>query len=82
MKTELDNNYRPIDKFVRQGGEYFEKQMIEVLADGEAITPKSLYEYLRYKYKGNDEFTKQVINDWVHGKIDDNYTLSKNIPLG
>ena len=82
IKTELDKNYRPIEKFVRQGGEYFEKQMIEVLADGEAITPKSLYEYLKYKYKVSDEFIKQIINDWVYGKIDDNFTLSKNIPLG
>jgi hypothetical protein len=82
IKLELDKNYRPVDKFVRQGGEYFEKKMIEVLADGELITPKSLFEYMKYKYKLNDEFIKQVITDWTFGKIDDDYGLSKNISLG
>ena len=82
IKTELDGTYRPIEKFVRQGGEYFEKNMVEVLADGELISPKSLFEYLKYKYKLNDEFIKQVITDWMFGNIDDTYTLSKNVSLG
>ena len=45
MKEDLDRNYKPVDKYVREGGEYFEKPMIEVIADGEIISPKSLYEY-------------------------------------
>ena len=81
LKTELDNNYEPVEKFVREGGEYFEKPMIMVKADNEVITPKSLFEYLKYKYKVGDNFIKQVISDWVHGKIGDDFILSKNVPL-
>jgi hypothetical protein len=81
MKEELDSNYEPVAKFVREGGEYFEKPMITVKADNEVITPKSLYEYMKYKYKVNDEFIKQVISDWMFNKITDDYGLSKNVPL-
>jgi hypothetical protein len=79
MKEELDMNYEANSKFVREGGEYFEKPMIKVKVDEEMITPKALYEYMKYKYKTNEEFTKQVIRDWVDGKITDDYRLSKNI---
>lgn len=81
MKEELDSNYEPVAKFVREGGEYFEKPMITVKADNEVITPKSLYEYMKYKYKVNDGFIKQVISDWMFNKITDDYGLSKNVPL-
>lgn len=81
MKEDLDKNYEPIEKFVREGGEYHEEPMIMVKADKEVITPKELYEYLKYKYKNGESFTKQVIRDWVDGKISDNYTLSKNVTM-
>ena len=81
MKEELDMNYAPVEKFVREGGEYFEKPMIMIKADEEVITPKALYEYMKSKYKTSDDFTKQVIRDWVDGKITDDFRLSKNIPL-
>ena len=81
MKEDLDKNYEPIEKFVREGGEYAEKPMIMVKADEETITPKALYEYLKYKYKMGEAFTQQVIRDWVDGKITDDFRLSKNIPL-
>ena len=81
MKGELDKNYQPIEKFVREGGEYYEKPMIMVKADEEAITPKALFEYMKAKYKMGDDFTKQVISDWVHGKITDDFRLSKNVTL-
>lgn len=81
MKNELDTNYSPIEKFVREGGEYFEKPMIQIKADEEAITPKALYEYLKSKYKMGDEFTKQVIRDWMYGNITDDYRLSKNVAM-
>lgn len=81
IKEDLDKNYQPIEKFVREGGEYFEKPMIEVKADGETITPKALYEYLKYKYKLGEDFTKQIIRDWMYGNISDDYRLSKNIPV-
>ena len=81
MKEELDKNYTPVEKFVREGGEYFDKKMIMVKVDEELITPKDLYEYLKNKYKVGDEFTKQVIRDWVDKKITDDYRLSKNVSL-
>jgi hypothetical protein len=81
MKEELDKNYAPIEKFVREGGEYFEKPMIMVKADEEAITPKNLFEYMKSKYKMGDSFIQQVIRDWVDGKITDDYRLSKNVAL-
>jgi hypothetical protein len=28
-----------------------------------------------------EEFTQQVIRDWVDGTITDNFMLSKNVPL-
>ena len=81
MKEELDTNYSPIEKFVREGGEYFEKPMVMIKADEEAITPKSLYEYMKTKYKMGEEFTKQVIRDWMFGNITDDYRLSKNVAM-
>jgi hypothetical protein len=81
MKEFLDNNYEPAEKFVREGGEYFEKPMIMVKADEEIISPKDLYEYMKYKFKTGDDFTKQVIKDWMFNKITDNYSLSKNVSL-
>lgn len=81
IKNELDKNYEPVEKYVREGGEYSDTPMIRIKADGEEITPKSLYEYLKYKYKANEEFTKQVVRDWMYGTISDDYRLTKNIAL-
>lgn len=81
VKEALDANYEPIQKFVREGGEYAEKPMIMVKADNEVITPKSLFEYLKYKFGLGDAFTKQVIQDWMNGTITKNFGLSKNVPL-
>jgi len=81
MKEDLDMNYEAVQKFVREGGEYYETPMIEVKADGEVISPKSLYEYMKYKYNMGEEFTKQVIKDWVFGNITDGYQLTKNVAM-
>lgn len=81
MKEFLDLNYAPVEKFMREGGEYYETPMIEIKADGEVISPKSLYEYLKYKYNMGEEFTKQVIRDWMYGNINDEHMLSKNVSL-
>ena len=78
MKEDLDMNYSPVSKFMREGGEYYETPMIEIKVDGEIITPKSLYEYMKYKYKMGEEFTKQVIRDWMFGKIADDYNAKSN----
>jgi hypothetical protein len=55
--------------------------MVMVLADEEVISPESLFDYVKYKYKVKDEFIKQVISDWMFGKIGDNFILSKNVAL-
>lgn len=81
MREDLDKNYEPIEKYVREGGEYFEKSMVKVKADEEEITPKALFEFLKYKYKQNDDFTKQVIRDWMFGNITDDNCLSKHVAL-
>jgi len=81
MKEFLDNSYEPVEKFVREGGEYFEKPMIMVKADEEIISPKDLYEYMQYKFEMGDDFTKQVIKDWMFNKITDDYQLSKNVAM-
>lgn len=81
MKEFLDKSYEPVEKFVREGGEYFEKPMIMVKADEEIISPKDLYEYMKYKFEMGNDFTKQVIRDWMFNKITDDYQLSKNVAM-
>lgn len=79
MKEELDANYTPTENFVREGGDYKPMKMVKVNLDEEIISPKDLYEYMQFKYKTNEEFTKQVIRDWMFGKISDDFQLSKNV---
>lgn len=80
MKRDLDMNYEPMTGVVREGGEYMEKPMIKIKVDEEVITPKALYEYFLFKYKLSKDFTKQVISDWMFGRIEDN-KLTKNVSL-
>jgi len=83
--NDLNLNYTPLAGTYRKGGEYFEKPMIKIEADGEMISPKGLLEYLKYKNgKLTDAFLKQVILDWVNGKFEGetkNYSLSKNVRM-
>ena len=81
MKEFLDYGYEPVKRFVRKGGEYYERPMIMVKLDEEIISPKSLFEYLKSKYNAGDEFTKQVIRDWVSGSISEDYQLSRNVSM-
>jgi Asp-tRNA(Asn)/Glu-tRNA(Gln) amidotransferase B subunit len=84
IKEELDANYIPSQNVVREGGEFHPKTMVLVKANEELISVANLYEYLKGKYKlgeQNNGFMKQVIKDWVHGKINDNYQLSRPIAL-
>ena len=81
MKGDLDANYTPTENYVREGGEYHGQPMIKVNVDDEIISPAALFEYMKYKYNMGDEFTKQVIRDWVNGSITDEHMLSKNVPL-
>jgi hypothetical protein len=80
LVKDLNANYEPMLGIVREEGEYFEEPMIKVKVDEESITPKELYEYFKRKYKLGDEFTKQVIRDWMFGTIKGN-KLSKNVAI-
>lgn len=81
MKNFLDANYTPTENYVREGGEYFGKTMFKVNTDEEVISAKQLYEYMLYKFGLNEEFTQQVIKDWVSGNIGEDYMLSKHIAI-
>jgi hypothetical protein len=81
MKAELDANYTPTEQYAREGGEYHNMPMVTVKVDKEIISPKALFDYMKFKYKMGDEFTKQVISDWMFNKITDDYSLSKNVPI-
>jgi hypothetical protein len=77
----LNLNYEPIVGTYRKGGEYFERPVAKIKADGETITPKELFDYLKFKNKSlGDSFLKQVILDWINGDIKDN-ALSKNVTI-
>ena len=80
LVNDLDMNYEPMIGIVRENGEYFEKPMVKIKVDESEITPKELYEYLTKKYKLGESFTKQVIEDWMFGRIGNNQ-LSKNVPI-
>jgi hypothetical protein len=81
MKEFLDKSYEPNESIMREGGEYFKKHMVKVKADEEIISVENLYEYMKYKFEAGDEFTKQVIRDWMFNKITDDYQLSKNVAV-
>ena len=81
IKEFLDNSYEPVQRFVRKGGEYFEQPMVMVKLDEEIISPKDLYEYLKTKFEMGDDFTKQIIQDWMFNKISEDYQLSKNVSM-
>ena len=78
---DLNLNYEPVVGTYREGGEYFEKPIVKIKADGSTTTPKELLDYLQFKNKGvGVKLLKQIILDWVNGDIK-NYKLSKNVGL-
>jgi hypothetical protein len=80
LVNDLNSNYEPMIGIVREEGEYFENAMIKIKVDEDTITPKQLFEYFKKKYKLGDDFTKQVIKDWMLGTIDGN-KLSRNVAI-
>ena len=78
---DLDMNYESTKGTYKKGGEFFEEAMIANKVNGEMMTGKSLLDYMKYKYKLDDDFLKQIIDDWYKGKIDKTYTLSKNVSM-
>lgn len=81
IAEDLNLNYEATVGTYKEGGEFFETAMINNKVSGEMITPKSLYEYLNYKYDVSEDFIKQVIRDWFDGNLKDSYILSKNVKL-
>ena len=78
---DLNLNYEPIVGTYREGGEYFEKPIVKIKADGQTTTPKELLDYLKYKNKSiGEKMLKQIVLDWVNGDIKD-YTLTKNVRM-
>ncbi len=80
LVVDLNTNYEPMLGIMRENGEYYEQPMIKIKVDESEITPKDLYEYFKKKYKLGNEFTKQVIRDWVFGTLNGN-KLSKNVSI-
>ena len=80
LVTDLNANYEPMIGVMRESGEYVEKPMVKIKVDESEISPKELYEYFKKKYKLGDDFTKQVISDWMFGRIKNN-RLTKNVTL-
>jgi len=81
ISEELNQIYKVVNNVVREGGDYHSTIMFENQIDGESISAKDLFEYLKHKHVVGEEFIKQVIKDWVDGRITDDYRLSKNTPL-
>ena len=78
---DLNLNYEPIVGTYREGGEYFEKPIVKIKADGQTTTPKELLDYLKFKNKSiGEKMLKQILLDWVNGDIED-YTLTKNVSM-
>lgn len=80
LVQDLNANYEPMIGIMRENGQYYEKPMVKIKVDNTEITPRQLFEYFKSKYNLGDEFTKQVIQDWMFGNIKDN-RLSKNVPI-
>ena len=81
IKADLDLNYEPSRGTYKKGGEYFDEPMIMNKVNQELMTPKSLFDYMKYKYQLGDDFIKQIIDDWYNGNLDDYGRLSKNVSL-
>ena len=80
MVSDLSKNYKPMVAAIREDGEYRDIPMFEVIVDGNQISAKDLFEYMKKKYSTSDEFTQQVIKDWAFGTLKGN-RLSKNVSM-
>lgn len=77
----LEMNYKKAIEKYRDGNDYKQRKVFEIIADGDIISPKDLLIYLKSKFKVGDEFLKQLLDDWCDNKIKDG-RLSKNVALG
>lgn len=81
IAADLDLNYEPSKGTYKKGGEFHEQPMVLNKVNQELMTPKSLFDYMMYKYKLGATFVKQIITDWFKGNLDKTGTLSKNTPI-
>ena len=79
----LENYYKASTGTYRKGGEYHDQPMIANEVDGEMMTPKSLFQHLKYKFNMGDDFLQQIVRDWYDGKFENNsnYSLSRNVKM-
>lgn len=79
---DLNTNYEPVKAVVKDYHDYKEEPRIKVMVDGSVISDLDLLNYMKYKYHAvcGENFLKQAIDDWYHGRIKDGM-LSKNITL-
>jgi hypothetical protein len=79
---DLKRNYKKAVQTYRDGNEYKQRKVFEIIADGDVIQPNDLLTYLEGKYESvGKSFLKQLLEDWCDDKIKDG-RLSKNISLG
>jgi hypothetical protein len=78
---DLNLNYEPTSGTYKKGGEYYDEQMVQNKVNKEMMTPKSLFDYMQYKYELGDKFLQQIINDWFKGNMTGQTSLSKNVPV-
>jgi len=78
----LGSNYRKAIETYRDGNEYNQRKVFEVVVDGKLISGEDLLEYFKLRYNYGVTFLKQVINGWCDGYPGlKKGTLSKNIGL-
>jgi ribosomal protein L17 len=77
---DLDSNYKKAVETYRDGNQYNNRKVFEVVVDGELISAKDLMLYIADKYSVSESFVKQLINDWCDNKIKDG-ELSKNVSM-
>jgi len=81
LETDLNKNYRKAIETYRDGNQYKQRKVFEIIFDGNLITPDKLLKYFKLKHPSYGVgFLKQVIQDWCDDKIN-NGVLSKNIGL-
>ena len=81
IKDYLDKYYQPVDRTYQVADEFIEKRMVNRLLDEGDMDPSELLKYLSEKFtEYSSEFIKQVVKDWNHGDITNDYQLTTNIP--
>lgn len=78
--SDLERNYKKALETYRDGNEYKQRKVFEIIIDGELISPSDLLKYLKGKYEVSEDFLKQLLDDWCDGTIKDD-TLSTGVTM-